>query len=303
MQMTEIGPNSKISCLLFKCNALLFATPVLSIREILSSRECRTMSGNIQDFLGVFNNRGLIVGVIDFAARLNTGGVEQDRNIFLVFDTHQGALAVAIDEVLDIEELETGNEEDNLNNNLGNAYFYGMIESSYGLVSLLDIRNILSVEELDVFRKNVIAPEDVFDFNFHENLPIFEHMCQLEEIENEQIEFKETDLSVTLTDVYKALFETYRLTMTKYHLKSVENRVAGDVTPDVNLADLFQLSFDINEKLVEKWGKQVLTAANQEIYTNILKTRQGREERFTPGDMIQIVDHIKQIAIVNSLIV
>jgi len=290
--MTTIAPNSKISCLLFKCNDLLFATPVLSIREILSSQSCRIMSGNIQDFLGVFNNRGLIVGVIDFAARLNTGGVEQGRKIFLTFDTHQGVLAVAIDEVLDIEELETGDEGDDLNDNVGNAYFYGMVKSSYGLVSLLDIRNILSVEELDVFRKNAIAPKDVFDFNFNENLPVFEHVCRLQEMKKEHIEFKETDFSVTSADVYKALFETYRLVMTKYRLQWVENRVVGDVNP----ADLFQLSFDISEKLVEKWGKQELTAANQAAYKKILKSKQDKAEWFTPGDVMQIIDYMKQIA-------
>ena len=260
--MKEIKPHSKINCLLFKCDALLFATPVLSVRGVLSSEPCRAMSGSIRDFLGVFNDRGLVIGVLDFAARLNTGAPAQEREIFLTFNTHQGVLAIAIDEVLDIEELQTGDGRDDLHDKVGNAYFYGMIKSSQGLVSLLDIRYILSAEELDVFRENAVMPGDVFAFNFNENVPAFEHLCRLQGMENEQLKLQETGRSVTAADVYRVLFETYRLVAIKFHLRALEERRAGEV----NAAELFQLSFAINEKLVEKWGKQALSEANQAVY-------------------------------------
>ena len=85
--------------IVFRIGEEIYATKLLSVREVVEELPIKTLPNTIRAFKGVCNLRGQIVGVIDLSAQFKVEKSECERPVLLVFDSESGALAVEIDHI------------------------------------------------------------------------------------------------------------------------------------------------------------------------------------------------------------
>lgn len=128
------------------------AVDVIGVREILDRLDILTLPDASPECLGVVDNRGESVPVMDLAARLGLGAsadTGDDRRI-IVFDTPDagggGPLGIVADRVLDVCKIEGTSIEpppEHVGGPAGRASVRGLARVENRLVVLLDIATAL----------------------------------------------------------------------------------------------------------------------------------------------------------------
>ena len=140
--------------LVYNIQGQLYASPLLSIREVIKMTTIRPLPYMKKYFKGVLNLRGQIVGVIDL--RLKFGHkIEPDSGLIVILDTVQGPIGAVVDDIVSVEGFEVNQIEKNpkLDTQVPLEFFDGVAKSNDRLIHIINIANCLSSEELRQIKK------------------------------------------------------------------------------------------------------------------------------------------------------
>lgn len=142
----------------FSLGTDVFAVPVTSVREILDYVPPSPVPNGPDYFLGLTDVRGLGVATLDLRRRLGLPPHQPTlatRILILELQlaTRQLTLGVVVDRVLNVSTFETRSIEGSpdIGVRWNSAYLQGVIRRDTGFVLLLDIAEILTSTEAEVF--------------------------------------------------------------------------------------------------------------------------------------------------------
>lgn len=127
----------------------LYASPLLSIREVLEYQTPKIMPNMVQSFGGVINVRGAIVGVLDLRIKFGYKAENGPRTPLLLCDTSRGAIAAVVDAVECVKEIPEDQIETNppISSKIEIDYLIGVARSENRLISIIDIDKMLNEQE------------------------------------------------------------------------------------------------------------------------------------------------------------
>ena len=144
----EAGDDSKY--IIFSLGSELYGAKLLEVREVVETMPTKSVPNTIAAFKGVCNLRGQIIGVVDLRLRF---GIESDkalRPVLFVFETESGAIAAAVDQIVSVSVIPPKDIESkpNIVSSIPSKYILGIGKMDSRLITLVDLKTILSQEEL-----------------------------------------------------------------------------------------------------------------------------------------------------------
>jgi purine-binding chemotaxis protein CheW len=149
----EDDPQKSASTFLtFQVGEHTYATPLMSIQEIIEVPAFKPVPRTAPYLAGVFNLRGDVSGLIDLSKRL--GYSEQSatsQKAVLVFQTQHGPLGAIVDTVCRV--MEVGEQEIKVRSGvkarIAEKYLGGFIELQSELIVLINLQQLLNDDEFD----------------------------------------------------------------------------------------------------------------------------------------------------------
>jgi purine-binding chemotaxis protein CheW len=144
----EAGDESKF--IIFSLGSELYGAKLLEVREVVETMPTKSVPNTITAFKGVCNLRGQIVGVVDLRLRFSIDCEKASRPVLFVFETESGAIAASVDQIVSVcvispQDIET---KPNIVSSIPTRYIIGIGKMDSRLVTLVDLKSILSQEEL-----------------------------------------------------------------------------------------------------------------------------------------------------------
>lgn len=135
--------------LVFTVGAERFATPLLSVREIVEPLPFRPVPNPHDYYLGLANLRGQIVGVLDLGIRLGFSHPENQVGALLVFDIDGIALAAMVSTVESViaipaHQIERGGKSES---SIPSHAMIGIAHAGNSLVPIIDLTKLLEKAE------------------------------------------------------------------------------------------------------------------------------------------------------------
>jgi purine-binding chemotaxis protein CheW len=148
-QRTE-STDEQRKYLLFHIGEEIYGTPLLDVREVIEPQPAKPIPNTFEYFTGVINIRGEIVGVLDLRVRFGYPAEYTKTTSLMVFNTRGGPMAAVVDRVEAVVQLPESAVECNPNvqTNIPQQYLIGIAKNGDRLVSLIDLNEILSVQEV-----------------------------------------------------------------------------------------------------------------------------------------------------------
>lgn len=136
--------------IVYKVGNETYASPLLSIREVIEYQKPKHMPNMVSYFTGVINVRGVIVGVVDLREKFSCANEIQARTAMLLCDTDRGPLASVVDAVQSVIELNDENFDRNppVKSKVDQGYLMGVAKTPMGLVTVVDIFKLVKEEQL-----------------------------------------------------------------------------------------------------------------------------------------------------------
>jgi purine-binding chemotaxis protein CheW len=147
--------------IVFKLGSELYGTPLLAVREVVEEMPIKPLPNTIESFRGVCNLRGQIIGVINLSAQFNIEHSASKKPVLMVFDSGKGALAVQVDHIETVTVIPPENIEiqTGLLASLDHKFIHGIGKLNDRLVTLIDLKSILSTQELMDVSNSKLLPK------------------------------------------------------------------------------------------------------------------------------------------------
>lgn len=133
----------------FSVGAQEFGIDIQSVREIRGWTE-ETVLPRAPDYVrGVINLRGAVLPIVDLAARLDMGPSEPSaRNVIIVTNINDQLVGLLVQSVSDILSVSTEKIQPtpDVASDLAKNFVRGVLPSETGMLSLIEIKDILPVE-------------------------------------------------------------------------------------------------------------------------------------------------------------
>lgn len=144
--MTE----NDLKYLIFKVGGELYASHLLSVREVLECQKPKFMPNMVSYFSGVINVRGAIVGVVDLRLKFGAPAVHTSRTAMLLCDTPKGSIAAIVDRVECVHQFSESDfdRQPMVRSNVPGDYLLGVAKRKETLVTVIDLHKLLTQEEL-----------------------------------------------------------------------------------------------------------------------------------------------------------
>lgn len=142
------GPSGDLTAdnryLIFRIATETFATPLLSIREIVVPLAYKKVPNPYSYFVGLANLRGQIIGVLDLGLRFDLLPVGEDKSgALLIFESQggmMGGLVHQVEHVMIIEENAIVHEHlDGSKRHIPSAAFGGIAKTADRLLPILNL--------------------------------------------------------------------------------------------------------------------------------------------------------------------
>lgn len=140
--------------LTFQLGHEVYASELLSVREIIEFQKPKPLPNTLDFFRGVINLRGEIVGIIDLRMKFGLQGVDVDdekQHIpLLIFDSQSGALGAMVDRVGKVCRIDRGKIDHNPNvkSRVPQKYLKGIGLMDDEMITIIDLRQVLDDGEL-----------------------------------------------------------------------------------------------------------------------------------------------------------
>jgi len=154
---TEINSDSvtpeTAAYLIFALADGMYATPLLSVREVVEFKSPKPMPNAHPSFLGVINIRGEIVGVLDLSLRLGGKPISHNRPSLLVVGSQDGAIAALVDEVHSVANFAPSQIDPTSKFDTGTGTCLGVARHDNFLVTLLNLESLVACSEVALLKK------------------------------------------------------------------------------------------------------------------------------------------------------
>jgi purine-binding chemotaxis protein CheW len=157
--MNELEGAKKESFLLFRLGTENYAVHLLAVREVTEFLPIKRVPNTVKSFLGVCNLRGQIIGVLDLCDRFEIQKSESSQSVLIVFDAGVGCMAVLVDEISSVTEIQMSDVEfqPNIVCSMPSNFIHGIARTGDKLVTIIKLQEILSHEEIVLTRNEVVA--------------------------------------------------------------------------------------------------------------------------------------------------
>lgn len=153
--MNRRESNSKASVIpvtdqivVFTLDDLLYALPLTNVTKIIHAIEIRHLADAPDIIAGIINIKGRIIPVADIRKHLGLAAHEIDPDDRLILaDTGKREVAIQVDTVVGIRDLEPGQLADNKKLAPFAKNIRGVVKTDDGLVLIYDLDKFLSIEE------------------------------------------------------------------------------------------------------------------------------------------------------------
>ena len=149
MNEKEKEKENENKYLVFKIGGGIYASPLLSIREVLEYQSPKFMPNMSPHFVGVINVRGSIVGVTDLRLKLSVPSEILPRTALLLCDTERGSMAAIVDCVESVAEFnsESLDRSPPVNTKTEVKYLLGVAKANDLLITVVDLHRLLNEDE------------------------------------------------------------------------------------------------------------------------------------------------------------
>ena len=140
----EQGEGDKF--LVYRLGAELYASSLLSVREVLKIPKIRFIHQMPSHFSGVINLRGKIISVLDLRVSFNISiKADQEDARILIIDLGERVIGGVVDQVVAVEIYQENMIEYNrqIKLTIESEFFTGIAKNKNGLVHLVDIGQYL----------------------------------------------------------------------------------------------------------------------------------------------------------------
>ena len=136
--------------LLFRLGGYTYASPLLSIHEIVLPKPFKYVPNSEPYYLGMINLRGQIIGVVDLRMRFELEPVKKRGNSLLVIEADFGKFAALVDEIQEVvtvskEEIEV---KPHIESPVPMAYITGVAKIGSELITVIDLHKIIEKQTL-----------------------------------------------------------------------------------------------------------------------------------------------------------
>ncbi len=136
---------------IFRLHNDLYGSKLLDVREVVENLPTKKVPNTVHAFQGICNLRGQIIGVVDLRIRFDLPTEDSFlRPVLMVFESDTGAIAALVDQIVSVTEIpETHIEKKpNIVCAIPSQYIHGIGKFQNKLVTLIDIKTVLSHEDL-----------------------------------------------------------------------------------------------------------------------------------------------------------
>ncbi len=142
--------DHEMKYLIYRIGDGLFASPLLSIREVLEYQKPKVMPNMVPSFAGVINVRGAIVGVQDLRIKFNVSQEINPKTALLLCDTEKGTVSAVVDLVECVYKFEDSeiDKKPPVQAKVAQKYLLGVAKRGSDLVTIIDLHQSLNEEEM-----------------------------------------------------------------------------------------------------------------------------------------------------------
>lgn len=136
-----------------------FAIPLLFVKEVIAVPDVTPVPFTPPHFVGIMNLRGQVISVIDLRTKLGIKPGQGAETAVIICDLAPLCLGVvvdSIDSVIAPSESEVAGRPE-IQSQKNAEYITGVYKKDKKLVLMLDIAKALSVEDLQIMKKNQIT--------------------------------------------------------------------------------------------------------------------------------------------------
>ena len=144
----DLGSEFENRYLVFVLNDEKFAVALASIGEVIEAPEYRQVPNTVPYFLGFFNLRGQVIGLIDLRKKFGYGDAEEGSTA-MVFECPGGMLAALVDRIDKIEIVmdEDIEKEPRIKSKLPMEYVMGVSRKECFSGVFLDLKKVLTDDD------------------------------------------------------------------------------------------------------------------------------------------------------------
>lgn len=141
--------------LIYRLSEEQYASPLLSIKEVIKVPEIKPVPYMKDYFRGVINLRGQIVSVIDLRIKFNQGKSDFKEGLIIVVETENSLIGAVVDDIVSVARFEDSNVDRNpkLETRVPLEFFRGVAKHSENLINLIDISSCLGADEMRKIRQ------------------------------------------------------------------------------------------------------------------------------------------------------
>ncbi len=140
--------NEVNNYLIFEAGRQLYATSLMSVREVIAPINTNPVPNTKEYFLGLVDIRGEIISVIDLCLRNGLTSSDDPCQCFLISETDHGAMAILVDKIHCVEEIAPEEIEENreLYKGISSDHLIGISKYDNKMLSIIDIKALLNDE-------------------------------------------------------------------------------------------------------------------------------------------------------------
>ena len=150
-----------LQLVVFNVGKELYGVGIDKVQEIVRAPEVTEVPDAPEFLEGVINLRGRVVPVIDFRKRVRLQGIEKTKSTrVLITENRRSQVGLLVDSVSEVLKVRPDSVEDppEMISAIGVEYITGIVKTEEKLIILLDIKKILSVEDMKNLEKTVDRP-------------------------------------------------------------------------------------------------------------------------------------------------
>lgn len=132
-----------------------YAMPLLSVREVIAMPDITRIPQTPPYFLGIMNLRGQVITILDLRTKLGIKPANTSEVAVIICDLSSICIGVVVDSINSVLTPKTGeiSERPVMQGGKNSEYITGIYRKEAGLVLLLDISKLLSVEDQGALAK------------------------------------------------------------------------------------------------------------------------------------------------------
>ena len=132
--------------LVFKLNDGVYATPILTVREVTEVPSAKPLPNTPHYFSGVTNIRGQIVSIVDLRKMFGMTPENGYQNSLIVVDTHSGPIGCIVDYIESVSCIQQDiiDQETKVENKIPGEYFLGFGKVEDDVVFIFDLKKAMN---------------------------------------------------------------------------------------------------------------------------------------------------------------